>query len=320
MSEKNHINYHKQELSGILLALVAVIIWGGNFVIARGVNKQITPISLAFYRWTLATFLLFPIAYRSFLAERKLIVRNLPNLLFAALFGISLFNTLVYVAGHYTTAINLALIGTTSSPIMSTILAYFFLKEKPGPFRITGMILCFIGILWLLSRGNWHNLAQFHFSKGDLWVLGGAFCFAVYNILFRKKSPEISPYAYLFTIFGIGSLFLLPAWLFELQQGVSVQFTNSLLITILYLGAGTSVISFLCWNASIEKIGIGRTVLFGNLIPIISSFEAVLWLGESLTIHHWISGIWVTIGLLLANISPSKLKNFINNLFRSRIK
>jgi len=298
----------------MLLALIAVLIWGGNFVIARGVSKQITPISLAFYRWSLATILLLPIAYRSFRAERKIIAKHLPNLLFAALFGITLFNTLVYVAGHYTTAINLALIGTTSSPIMSTVLAFIFLKEKPGKLRIVGMILCFIGILWLLSRGNWHNLAQFHFSRGDLWVLGGAFCFAVYNILFRKKSPEISPYAYLFTVFGAGSLFLLPAWLLELQQGITVQFTPSLLATILYLGAGTSVISFLCWNEAMEKIGIGRTVLFGNLIPIISSFEAVVWLGEKLTIHHWISGIWVTVGLLLANIRPATLTNLFNQL------
>lgn len=245
-------------MSGILLALIAVLIWAGNFVIARGVNKQITPVSLAFYRWSLATLLLLPIAYKRFLTERKQISKNLPNLLFAALFGIALFNTLVYVAGHYTTAINLALIGTTSSPIMSTVLAYIFLKEKPGSLRIVGMVCCLIGILWLLSGGNWHNLTQFHFSKGDLWVLGGAFCFAVYNILFRKKSPEISPYAYLFTVFGAGSLFLLPAWLFELQQGVTVQFTPSLLATILYLGAGTSVISFLCWNAAMEKLALAE--------------------------------------------------------------
>jgi drug/metabolite transporter (DMT)-like permease len=60
-----------------------------------------------------------------------------------------------------------------------------------------------------------------------------------------------------------------------------------------------------------EKIGIGRTVLFGNLIPIISSWEAVVFLGEKLTPQHWISGIWVTIGLILANIQYSRLKKFL---------
>jgi len=268
-----------QDISGILLALIAVIVWGGNFVIARGVSNQISPISLAFYRWSLATIILLPIAWKQFRSELSIIRLHIPNLLFAALFGITLFNTLVYVAGHYTTAINLALIGTTSSPIMSTLLAYFFLKEKPSGLRIVGMLFCITGILWLLSGGSWHNLRNFHFSKGDVWILGGAFCFAVYNILFRKKSPNISPYAYLFTVFAAGSLFLLPAWLIEKQQVVAIVWTPALLGTILYLGAGTSVISFLCWNASMERIGIGRTVLFGNLIPIISSWEAVVFLG-----------------------------------------
>lgn len=300
----------KQDLIGILLALVAVIVWGGNFVIARGVSKQISPVSLAFFRWSLATVLLFPIAWKQFRAQIPIIRLHLPNLLFAALFGITLFNTLVYVAGHYTSAINLALIGTTSSPIMSTILAYIFLKEKPGSLRILGMLFCVTGILWLLSGGSWHNLRNFHFSKGDIWILGGAFCFAVYNILFRKKSPAILPYAYLFTVFAAGSLFLFPAWLIEKQQVPAIEWTPALLSTILYLGAGTSVISFLCWNASMEKIGIGRTVLFGNLIPIVSSWEAVVFIGEKLSPQHWISGIWVTVGLILANIQPHRIKKF----------
>ena len=279
MNQLKHKAPVSQDISGILLALIAVIVWGGNFVIARGVSNQISPISLAFYRWSLATIILLPIAWKQFRSELSIIRLHIPNLLFAALFGITLFNTLVYVAGHYTTAINLALIGTTSSPIMSTLLAYFFLKEKPSGLRIVGMLFCITGILWLLSGGSWHNLRNFHFSKGDVWILGGAFCFAVYNILFRKKSPNISPYAYLFTVFAAGSLFLLPAWLIEKQQVVAIVWTPALLGTILYLGAGTSVISFLCWNASMERIGIGRTVLFGNLIPIISSWEAVVFLG-----------------------------------------
>jgi drug/metabolite transporter (DMT)-like permease len=311
MNLLKHQSTVSQDISGILLALIAVIVWGGNFVIARGVSNQISPIALAFYRWSLATIILLPIAWKQFRCELPIIRLHIPNLLFAALFGITLFNTLVYVAGHYTTAINLALIGTTSSPIMSTLLAYFFLKEKPGGLRIVGMLFCITGILWLLSGGSWHNLRNFHFSKGDVWILGGAFCFAVYNILFRKKSPNISPYAYLFTVFAAGSLFLFPAWLIEKQQVAAIEWTPALLGTILYLGAGTSVISFLCWNASMERIGIGRTVLFGNLIPIISSYEAVVFLGEKLTPQHWISGIWVTIGLILANIQYSRLKKIL---------
>jgi hypothetical protein len=79
------------------------------------------------------------------------------------------------------------------------------------------------------------------------------------------------------------------------------QWSWSLFSVILYLGAGTSVIAFLCWNIALQKLGAGRTVLFGNLIPIFSTLEAVWLLGEEITNIHIISGVLVIAGLVLAN-------------------
>ncbi len=71
---------------------------------------------------------------------------------------------------------------------------------------------------------------------------------------------------------------------------------------MLYLGLGTSIISFFSWNYSIKQIGAGRTALFGNLIPIFSSIEAVIVLHEPFTMIHLISMLLVFAGLLLANL------------------
>ena len=60
----------------MLLATVAVTIWAGNFVIARGVNGQIPPITLAFCRWSLATILMIPIAYKSFKTEWHILKKH----------------------------------------------------------------------------------------------------------------------------------------------------------------------------------------------------------------------------------------------------
>ncbi|MFW1568102.1 EamA family transporter, partial [Vibrio parahaemolyticus] len=75
-----------------------------------------------------------------------------------------MFNTFVYVAGHYTSALNMALIGTTSSPIFATILAIIFLKEKLPLNRLVGMIICIAGILLLISNASWSRLLAFRFS------------------------------------------------------------------------------------------------------------------------------------------------------------
>jgi drug/metabolite transporter (DMT)-like permease len=296
----------KDYYTGIALAVLATLIWSGNFVIARGVNQQIPPVSLAFYRWSLATVLIAPLAIKKFKEEKQIVFTNWKYIFWVALTGITLFNTFVYVAGHYTSAINMALIGTTSSPIFATIMAVIFLKERMNTFRIIGILLCVAGIVLLLSKGSWENLASFRFSVGDLWVLAGAFAFAVYNILVRKKPGGISAINFLFVIFLLGTILLFPAYLTELNITGPVQWNGNLYGSIIYLGLGTSVISFLCWNAALQKLGTGTTVLFGNLIPIFSTLEAVWLLGEQINSIHLISGLLVIGGLIIANTMQNR--------------
>lgn len=295
-------NHSKKDIYlGIALAVLATIIWSGNFVISRGVSQKIGPVSLAFYRWLTATLIIAPFAWRKYKVEKEIVRANIRYIGWVAFTGIAVFNTFVYVAGHYTTAINMALIGTTSSPIFATIMAVIFLKEKLNSFSIIGIITCIVGILLLLSKGSLQTLASFHFSTGDIWVLAGAFAFAVYNILARKKPGNISSLNFLFVIFAAGTLMLLPFFIAELFWGAPTQWNYFLFAAILYLGAGTSVIAFLCWNFALHKLGAGRTVLFGNLIPLFSTLEAIWLLGEKINHIHIISGILVITGLILAN-------------------
>ncbi len=291
---------------GILLALLATIIWSGNFVISRSVIHLIGPISLAFFRWSFASLLLMPFAWKVFKEDWAIIKARPAYFFWTALTGVSLFNTFVYIAGHSTSAINMALIGTTSSPIFASLLAYFFLKEKMGLMRIIGMIICIIGILLLLSQGSMEKLMAFHFTTGDLWVLAGAFSFAIYNVMVRRKPQEISSIRFLFVVFFFGALLLIPFFLYELSYSPPIVWNTELISSILYLGIGTSVISFLCWNIALQKLGTGRTVIFGNLIPVFSTLEAVWLLGEQVTLIHWISGIIVILGLVIANMYHSK--------------
>jgi drug/metabolite transporter (DMT)-like permease len=287
---------------GIGLAVLAAIIWSGNFIAARGVIKQIPPISLNFYRWLIASVIIFPFAFKQFKQEWKIVKQSWHYFFWVSLTGVALFNSFVYVGAHYTTAINLALIGTTSSPIMAIILARIFLKEKIGWLKLAGIVLCISGILFLLSKGDLRNLLTFRFTAGDGWVLMAAFFFAVYNTLVRKKPSGISPVNFLFTSFSFGTLLLFPFYLWEISTSAPVEWNFNLLLIILYLGLGASVICFLCWNIAIGKLGAGRTALFGNLIPVFSSLEAAIILHEQFNWIHIVSMILVFSGILLANL------------------
>ncbi len=295
-SNKNQI------LKAVLMAVLATLIWSGNFIVARGISTQVPPVSLAFFRWVTASIVITLIALKHIPTGLQLIKQHWKYLLLVAFFGITTYNTLIYVAGHYIPAINLALIGTTSSPVFSIILAAIILKEQISALRLTGLFLCIAGILVLLSKGSINTLIHFHFSPGDWWILTAALMFAVYNILVRKKPSNIGSLPFLWTTFVLGTLLLFPAFIAEASASPAINWSPSLVMIILYLGVGNSVICYLLWNFSIANLGAGRTALFGNLIPLFSSIEALIILKEKVSWVHGISAVLVISGLVLANV------------------
>ncbi|MFN9710062.1 MAG: DMT family transporter, partial [Bacteroidota bacterium] len=115
----------------------------------------------------------------------------------------------------------------------------------------------------------------------------------------------LHPQTFLVVVFWIGIFFLFPFFLYEQYQSpTEMNFTN--ISSLMYLGVGASLIAYLCWNAAIRRIGAGRTALFGNLIPVFSMIEAVLILGEQLTMNQAISSVLIITGLVVANSSKSQ--------------
>jgi drug/metabolite transporter (DMT)-like permease len=293
--------------TGVAFAVIACLIWSGNFIVAKGVSTAIPPITLAFYRWLTATICIAPFAYKKFKAEWPLVKEHRNYILITAFAGFTCYNCFLYMGAHYTSAINLALIGTTSSPVFATVLAVLMFNEKIGWFRVIGMTVCLIGIILLLSKGSWERLAQFHFSTGDILTLLGALSFAFYNNLAKRKPQGISNINFLFTGFTAGTIMLIPFFVAENMMVEQVTtWSWNIGAAILYLGIGTSILAYLFWNKSIQILGPSRTVLFGNLIPIFSSIEAVLLLNEQFTAIHAISGLIVLSGLVIANLYYNK--------------
>jgi drug/metabolite transporter (DMT)-like permease len=297
------LSEQQQAARGFLFAISAVILWSGNFIVARALYQHISPVSLSFFRWSLATVFLFPIAYTKLKNEWRGLLPHAGYLALTALSGITIFNTLVYVAGRYTTAINLALIGTTAAPVFVFIMAALFLRQKLSRFQYAGILLCISGILLLLSGGNWQQLQRFRFGAGDWWILAAALAFAIYTILVRKKPPHLSAVVFLFALFLLGTVFLLPAFIIDRFVSPPIHWNGPVAGSLLYLGAGASVMAFLFWNLSIKALGPAKTSLFGNLIPVFSSVEATLILGERLSPVALLAFGVILTGILTANFS-----------------
>lgn len=284
--------------SGFLFALLATIVWSGNFIVARSLNATFTPITIAFFRWLIASVVILPIAYSYLRRDFKLIIAQWKLMLVLSFLGVTTFNTLIYVAAHSTTAFNLSLLAITA-PIYVIILNRIIFNETLSNRQITGFLILIIGLLMLLSKGNLNTFLNLEFNGGDLLMAGAASIFALYSVMVKKKNPKIGNLSFVAATFVLGELMLLPFFIGEqLFFKPELHFTHENLMQLLYIGIGPSIISFYLWNRAILDIGSTMAATIYNTLPVFSALFAALMLNESILPVQIVSSI-VIVGAVL---------------------
>lgn len=289
-----------QGMSGYFFAVGSTAIWAGNFVIARALNHSITPITLAFLRWTVAALAILPFAWKYLVTERSILRKHFPYIAVTAFLGITLFNTLIYFSGQSTTSVNMSLISITF-PIFIVILSRIFYAEKITPNKIIGIILVISGILILISKGQPANLLSISFAAGDALMLLAALTFATYSILLRRRPKEMSFWSLQASTFIVGVIFLFPFFLWERSVVPAFTVSSGLVLAVLYVGIMASLTAFVLWNKAIEKVGATKAAMVYYSMPLISGFLAFLTLGENISVVHLYSLLLIVPGILVAN-------------------
>lgn len=295
----NAVDPKSPEWLAYLLLPVAPFCWAGNTVLARGAADLIPPVSFAFYRWTLAFFLLLPFTWRLARRDWPQVAGHWKIMVLLSLLGISSFNSLLYAAAHTTTAINLALI-QTAMPAIIILISIRLYHETVRNMQIAGVTLCIVGAGVVVLRGHLQTLFELSVALGDLLMLLAVFLYALYSALLRTR-PPIHPLSFLTYSFGIGIVGLLPAYLWERAAVGSPDFGRAVLLSILFVAIFPSIIAYFCWNRGIELIGANRAGPFINLIPVFASIFAVFWLDERLQLYHVAGLVLIAGGIFLCN-------------------
>lgn len=293
---------------GYLFALGATAVWSGNFIVARGLGDSLSPVSIAFWRWTVAVLVCLPFGLKNTLRQKEIIRAHLGYLALAALLGVTLFNTLIYIAGHTTSAINLSLISITC-PVFIVVLMRIFFQERITMNRVIGIILVAVGIVSLVTRGQFGQLLDLTFAVGDLWMLTAAVIFAVYSILIKRKPPEIHIWTFQLTTFALGLLFLIPFYLWDMAQHHQSTINATVVGAILYVGIGASLISYIFWNRAIEYVGPAKAGMVYYTLPLFCGALAYLILDEKLSMMQLVAAALILSGIFTATRDKTKAKN-----------
>jgi len=285
---------------GVLCALTATFIWSTNFVLARGVNELVPPVTLAFLRWTVAIIVLAPLTFKNLVREWALIKRYARYLTFCGILSVTLYNTLIYIAAHTTVTVNLAVINE-STPLFIILFSWLLLSERLTRLKILGLFMTTIGVLLLISDGQLENLLELSFRFGDIWVLAAALIFGLYSILIKKRPAEMGLMSFTFASFVSGWVILLPLFCWETLTTPAVSYSLNLIGIICYLGIFASIIAYLAWTKAVQLIGPARSALIYYLLPVFSAIQAILLLNEPLRVIHIVSFLMIISGVVIAN-------------------
>jgi len=237
---------------------------------------------------------------KSLIAEWTILKKHILYLSVTALLGITICNTLIYLAGHTTTAINLSLIAITF-PVFIVILSKIFFKEKITILKGVGIILVLTGVVLLITKGTLSSLLNISFAIGDLWMLLAAIIFAIFSIRVKQKPEEISIRSFQMSLFILGVVFLFPFFVWEYTTAPPLELSLKTIYSILYVGIFDSVVAAILWNKAIIAVGPSKAGMVYYTLPIFSGVLAYIFLNEEVGWLHFYSVLLIVSGILTAN-------------------
>ena len=267
-----------------------------NLVVARGGIEFVPPISLSFWRWSLVFLILLLFNFFYLKKNYPKIIKEVKKLFFLGSMGCGVCSIFPYIAGETTTIVNMGII-YTSSPIFIILISNFFFKEKINNFILLGLISCLMGVLVIITKGNFSFLINLKFTSGDLWMLGASIGWALYSVyLFRwKSSLSVFPRFTMISFFGALSIF--PFYLIEQNLFQATNFDSYFYIWVIFAAISPGIIAFSLYTITQKHLGASTTGFTLYLFTVYGAFYGVIFFGEKLEYFHFIGALLVFMGI-----------------------
>ena len=284
------------------LLIFLAIIWASAFFNIKIATDSFGPITIAFIRVLLGSI---PLIILCFYKKIKIEVFSKDWPWFASIGFVNMVFPFFLIAyGIKEVQSNLAAILMSTSPLTSTLLAHFFIKEeKINILKIVGVLIGFAGIVYLFSDNfliNENNI----FSA--LCILIGSLGYVVGGILTlkisHKKNENVTA-----SILIWATIILLPiCFYFEQPWNYNPSLTS--LISITYLGIIATGLAWVLRFKVLKDNGLVFQSQVAYLIPIFGVMLGYIFLKEIITIKVLVALLAIVIGIYFVKKSTYSKK------------
>ena len=287
-----------QAAAYVLLPLAAAC-WAGNHIVARAAGGHVPPASLAVVRWSLIAVIVLPFALAHLSADWPRLKRSAGIMLLLGGVGGGLFGTLQFVALHFTTALNMGVVGSVA-PAFIVAVSWLLFRDRLSGLQLTGVMISLTGVLAIVSRLDVARLTSLAFNAGDLIILANMMFWAIYSACLRLR-PDIHPMTFMLGMAAVAGLGNVPFALLEYAHDYRLEYTGLTLLTLLYSVFITTLLAYFAWNRGIDIVGAPRASAFLHTIPLFAAVLATTILGEIIEPYHILG-----FALILAGVTPGR--------------
>ncbi|MYL21673.1 EamA family transporter [Halobacillus litoralis] len=285
------------KMSASLYALLSITFWGISFVSTKAVLEKIDPYSLLVLRFGIGSLFLFCMII-IFQYPLKVRIVHLPHLLILGILGVYIHQLIQATALLSIQASDAGWL-ISFSPIFTIALSFIFLHEPLSLKKTAGIITAVLGVLLITSGGS-GAFVKLSLSAGYLLMILSTLNWAVYSVLLKKLAVPLPSIVLTFYMSTIGWLLTLPFFIRNhgVAQLAALELTHW--AHLLFLGIFVSAVAYWYWAKAHEVLPASQVSVFMYLEPVATLAAAILLLHEKLAATSVIGGLFIFMGVLLA--------------------
>lgn len=297
---------NKNLIIGHLACLAAYTIFGFNIIVTKDLSSDgtISPLGLFCFRATGATLLFWLLSL--FTKEEKMEKKDLLKTFVASILGLYVTQMCFLKAMTITTAIDASIIASLS-PIMTMIIAYFYLGEPITSKKLIGVSLSFIGVIILIlnSVGLGGGASKTH-PLGAMLMVGNGLSFALYLGIFRPLISKYSVFTLMKWMFLFSSLVAIPLNIKELTSLDYASLPSRILSELAFIIVFSTFIAYFLIPIGQKKLRPTLVSMYSYVQPIVATIISICFGLDSLSALKIVAASCVFAGVAIVNASKSK--------------
>ncbi|SOC90381.1 Permease of the drug/metabolite transporter (DMT) superfamily [Rhizobium sp. AN5] len=282
----------------ILLPLPPLF-WAINLLIGRAFAANLPPFGLTFWRWAVASVILVPIVWATLKQHREALRSCWKLILVCTVSGFICYPVLNYFGLHTTPAASASILNSTL-PLMVPLFAWLISGDRPSARVVGGILISFVGVIWIVSQGHPSRVLEIGVSRGELLVLLAVAGYAFYSVCLRFRPKGLPDMAFLAAMSVGACVISMPPWIGEGLTGQHFPLATYSVLSVLFIGIFASLLGAAFWNRCIDLLGPSVTGASFHLMPVYASALALTFLGEPIHTFHLIGIALILIGFAIA--------------------